>query len=342
VRRAPTRPARRGLVRSIRDAGILGINRRNREYVQAANPRRQFPTVDDKIRTKVLCERAGVATPALHGVVGVHSELRRLGHMLDGIDSFAIKPAHGAQGNGILVVTEREGDRFRSAGGRRLGLADVRYRIAEILSGLFSLGGQPDRALVEECLTVHPALARICSSGVPDIRVVVYRGLPAMAMVRLPSRRSAGRANLHQGAIGAGVDLASGRLSAAVQKDRYVERHPDTGEPIVGLRIPDFDAVLRQTVRAASAVELGYVGVDIVLDEERGPVVLELNARPGLSIQIANRAGLLPRLDEIDGIPIEGITLEDRVELGRSLARGWEDRAGDEAAWTEQAWEEPG
>lgn len=46
--------------------------------------------------------------------------------------------------------------------------------------------------------------------------------------------------------------------------------------------------------------EFGYLGVDIVLDQEKGRLLLEINARPGISIQIANQAGLLPRLDAID------------------------------------------
>jgi D-alanine-D-alanine ligase-like ATP-grasp enzyme len=42
---------------------------------------------------------------------------------------------------------------------------------------------------------------------------------------------------------------------------------------------------------------LGYIGADIVLDRLRGPVLLELNARPGLAIQVANQCGLLHRLE---------------------------------------------
>ena len=45
--------------------------------------------------------------------------------------------------------------------------------------------------------------------------------------------------------------------------------------------------------RLSHALQLGYVGVDIVLDANYGPMVLEANARPGLNIQIANNQGLL-------------------------------------------------
>ena len=53
----------------------------------------------------------------------------------------------------------------------------------------------------------------------------------------------------------------------------------------------------------------------------RGPVILELNARPGLAIQIANRAGLMPRLDAIERTWQAGRSVEERVALGRDVAR---------------------
>jgi glutathione synthase/RimK-type ligase-like ATP-grasp enzyme len=48
---------------------------------------------------------------------------------------------------------------------------------------------------------------------------------------------------------------------------------------------------------------LGYLGVDMVIDQERGPLLLELNARPGLQIQVANQKGLLKHLEFIDKAP---------------------------------------
>jgi alpha-L-glutamate ligase-like protein len=308
----------------LRRTGVLGINRRNRDYIGRWNERRRFPAVDDKLRTKQLCEASGVATPELLGAISSHSELRSFAELLGPHDAFAVKPARGCQGNGILIVAERRGCAFHTSGGRVLGLADVRHRISEILSGCFSLAGQPDAALVEELLTVHPALARACASGVPDIRVVLFRGLPVMAMARLPSRRSRGRANLHQGALGAGIRLSQGRLATAVQGDRFVDRHPDTGERLIGLELPHFRETLVQAVRVSRCAGLGYVGVDLVLDEKRGPVVLELNARPGLSIQLANRAGLLPRLEQVERLAAEDRGVDERVELARSLASEWE------------------
>lgn len=66
---------------------------------------------------------------------------------------------------------------------------------------------------------------------------------------------------------------------------------------------------------------LGYIGVDIVLDRDLGPLVLELNARPGLSIQLANKIGLLPRLQRIENFNQIPSSVPDRVALAKELAQ---------------------
>ena len=129
---------------------------------------------------------------------------------------------------------------------------------------------------------------------------MLYRNEPAMAMLRLPTKESNGRANLHQGGIGTGVDLASGLTHHAVQRNRFVSIHPDTGMPVVGMRVPHWREILAMSRRVAEAVGLGYIGVDVVVDSEQGPLLLEGNARPGLAIQIANGRGLTPQLEAID------------------------------------------
>jgi len=123
--------------------GILGINRRNFDFVQCWNPRSAYREVDDKVRTKRLAEETGVPAPATLGIVSAPHELRRLGELLDGRDAFVVKPARGAQGNGILVARQRCEGGWRRADGSLVTLDDVRFRLSEILSGLFSLGASP-------------------------------------------------------------------------------------------------------------------------------------------------------------------------------------------------------
>lgn len=306
----------------LRAAGILGMNERNRAFIHERNPRRLYPLVDDKLQTKRLCERAGLGIPQLLGAIRHPGELGVLRDVADAHAEFVLKPAHGAMGNGVLVVRGRESGRVRrfvQASGRPLDFEGLRFHALETLAGLYALGGQPDQVVVEECLSTHPELDRFSTGGVPDLRVLAYRGVPVMAMLRLPTRRSRGRANLHQGALGVGVDVATGRTTAATWRDRDANVHPDTGECVLGLEVPHFARAVEIAVRAADTTGLGYLGVDVVVDAERGPLVLELNARPGLAIQLANAAGLLPRLDAVDRKLVPGASPAERIALGATL-----------------------
>ena len=163
------------------------------------------------------------------------------------------------------------------------------------------MGGQPDKALIEYRIRFDPLFKHIAFQGVPDIRIIVFYGVPVMAMTRLPTEESSGKANLHQGAIGAGIDMTSGRTLNAVWHDRIITTHPDTGAPVSDVQIPHWDILLHHAARSFDLTHLGYQGIDMVLDSERGPVMLELNARPGLSIQIANGEGLGLRLAKVEG-----------------------------------------
>lgn len=302
---------------NLANLGILGINRRNVDVINRLNARKAFPLVDDKLETKALCRRAGIPTPGVLAKARNHFELRRLSNELDQLRDFVMKPARGAMGNGIVVITGREDPYFIKASGRKMHKKRLLNQASSILAGLYALGGNEDAVIVEERLIVHPELAKASFRGVPDARVIVYRGYPIMAMVRLPTRSSDGRANLHQGAVGLGVDVASGRGTRAIVSDKQVITHPDTGERLVGMPIPNFAEVLDIAVKAADETGLGYLGADVVVDAERGPMLLELNARPGLSIQVCNEAGLLPRMARIDrevGVPR---TREERIAWSR-------------------------
>jgi alpha-L-glutamate ligase-like protein len=247
-----------------------------------------------------LCGRIGVPSPELFAVIDSHSQLRYLDELLDDHRDFVLKPNRGATGRGIIVIAGRYRDGFRRHDAKYLALEDLRQHICDTLSGMYSLGGWPDSALVQYRVRLHPDFAPISYRGIPDVRVILYRDVPAMAMLRLPTRQSNGRANLHQGGIGAGIDLSSGITHHAVHQNRFVTRHPDTRELLFGREVPAWREVLEMSQRISRAVGLGYVGIDIVIDAELGPMLLEANARPGLAIQLANACGLETRLREID------------------------------------------
>ncbi|MAK91748.1 MAG: alpha-L-glutamate ligase-like protein, partial [Oleibacter sp.] len=279
----------------LKERGILGMNRRNVGYISRYNSRRLYPLVDNKLKTKMLAQQAGIASPALIGAISSQHDVNRLGDILSGVQGFAIKPAKGSGGKGILVLNKRDGGFIKNSGSH-LSLADLQRHTSNILAGLYSLGGTPDVALIEELIEFDQQLSEYSFEGVPDIRVIVCRGYPVMAMMRLSTRSSDGKANLHQGAVGVGIDIATGRALNAVQNGVTVTHHPDTGRALKELQVPEWEVLLEQAAKCYDVSGLGYLGTDMVLDRRHGPMLLELNARPGLAIQVANGTGLLPRL----------------------------------------------
>lgn len=307
--------------RRLRQFGLLGMNQRNGDYVSRYNPRHFYPLVDDKLQTKQLAMDAGIAVPELYAVIEIEHQIGCLEEILADHDEFAIKPAHGSGGEGILIIKGRRKNLYRKLNGVLLSESDIGHHISNILSGMYSLGGQPDKALIEYRVEFSSEFEHISYQGVPDIRTIVFRGVPVMAMLRLPTRQSDGKANLHQGAIGVGINLATGRTSSGVWCEEIVAQHPDTGFAIADIQIPYWDKIMTLAAGCQQLVSLGYIGVDIVLDAGLGPLMLEINARPGLSIQIANQKGLLPflrRVEEIEKIPE---SVQERVALGKSLHR---------------------
>lgn len=282
--------------------GVLGMNRRNAEFIQLYNKRSRYPLVDDKLKTKQLAMDAGIAVPDLYGVIEINQQLRELPAILAPHQDFVIKPAHGAGGDGIMVITGKRNGIYIRASGKLIENNELEHYVSNVLSGMYSLGGHPDKAMIEYRVQFDPMFEKVSYQGVPDIRTVVFKGYPVMAMVRLPTRQSDGKANLHQGAIGTGIDLATGLTTSAVLKNKIIDEHPDYGQPVQGLQIPQWEKLLHLAARCYELSGLGYLGVDVVLDKNKGPLILELNARPGLNIQIANRRGLVPVLRQVEAL----------------------------------------
>ncbi len=303
----------------LRELGIMGMNQRNADFILLYNQRKNFPLVDDKRRTKELALAADIAVPELYAVIEIEHQIATLPEVLAPYEEFVVKPAHGSGGEGIWVVSGKVNGRYRRSSGILADEIDLQYHISNILSGMYSLGGLPDCALIEYRVDFDPIFDEVSYQGVPDIRTIVFRGVPVLAMIRLPTRLSDGKANLHQGAVGVGIDLASGITMAGVWQDVTVDHHPDTGGKIAGIAIPHWDQILALTARCYDMVGLGYLGVDIVLDCVRGPLMLEINARPGLSIQLANRQGLTPRLRKLESLMEIPSSIQERIQLAKSL-----------------------
>lgn len=303
----------------LRKEGVLGMNQRNCDYIMRYNKRKLYPLVDDKLRTKQLAIDAGIAVPELYSTIKYNHQLTKLEEILKQHTDFVIKPSHGSGGNGILVITGKIGKQYKTPSGSLISINTIRHYISNILSGMYSLGGVPDCAFLEYRIKFDPIFDEVSFKGVPDIRIIVFRGVPISAMVRLPTSDSNGKANLHQGAIGVGIDISTGITTHGVVGNNNTILHPDTGNSIQGLQIPSWEKILLIAVKCSDTVGLGYLGVDIVLDRTLGPLMLELNARPGLNVQLANQRGLLANLNTIENLEKLPSEADERVAFALSL-----------------------
>lgn len=302
---------------------LLGMNARNLDYVRRYNHARGRRMADQKLRCKVVLKKNGLPVSALIAKIKSAEELEVFNWQTLP-DSFALKPNRGFGGEGIVVVYARKkgrDDAWVKADGSLITVADIKSHIQNILDGSFSLSNKPDVAFFEERLKLLKLFKPYTWKGIPDIRIITFNRVPVMAMLRLPTKDSGGKANLHQGAIGVGIDMANGTTTTAiVGKGRLLEYVPETRLLLSGIKIPRWKDILTMAVKAQEVSGLGFLGADIAIDRDAGPVILELNARPGLSIQLANMAGLKERLERVKGVKIKSV--DHGVRVGMNLFGG--------------------
>lgn len=277
---------------------FLGINQRNIGYVFPNNPRTHYKLADDKVKTKEILERNGIPCTKTYAVIKNIGDIPTIWEELQQYDKLAIKPANGSGGEGIKILfKDKEGAWVSS--GVKVDLEELQLYMANVIMGLYSLGAS-DHILIEECIIPHNYFHDIYPAGVADVRVIIYKHHIALGMLRVPTAKSDGKANLHQGGLGIGVDLDTGCMTQGYDGERYYEKHPDCGSQITGTEIPFWKEILQLSLDTAENFPLHYLGVDIVIDQEKGPLIMEVNVRPGLGIQMVNKQGLKPILKEID------------------------------------------
>ena len=314
-----------------RSKEVLGINHRNAVYVRPYNSARAKRIADDKILSKKILTRNGIPTAEIYKVVRTHKQLETL--KWDELPkSFALKPNVGTGGSGILIFygKRRNSLEWIQPDGSVMNVSQIRNHISQILDGQFSMGNRKDTAIIEERIINHPLLKPYSYKGIPDIRVIVFNKVPIMAELRLPTYESGGKANLHAGGIGVGIDIASGITTLAIHRkgasfisdiyDVIENTLDDSNLPLRGIQIPQWTDILRMAIRCQEATGLGYLGADIALDRDKGPIVFELNARAGLAIQIANLSGMRSRMERVKGLKIK--SADHGIRVARNLFGG--------------------
>lgn len=276
---------------------VMGINERNRVLIYKNNPRKYYQLADDKVRCKQILDKNGLACAPTYAVIERIGDIESAWQQVQQYDNIAIKPANGSGGGGILILKKNaNGIWYKS--GKPIDSLLVFKHFANILMGIYSLGDK-DRVLIEQCIIPHPFFYEIYPAGVPDFRIILLKQNILMGMLRLPTDKSDGKANLHQGGLGVGVDLETGLLKQAFDGKKYWDIHPDNGAQILDKPIPYWEEILTLSIATAKSFPLDYLGVDLVIDKDLGPLIMEINVRPGLGIQLANKSGLKSALKNL-------------------------------------------
>ena len=136
---------------------ILGINMRN-ALIQKYNPRIAIERARDKVAAKVALEAAGIACTGTVAVIDDHQKLGSFKPTRDMPDAWAIKPARGSQGDGILLAVRREGNTWYKGSGTPLTEEAVMHHIQKVVDGGFSGdSAAEDAALIEPLIIADPA-----------------------------------------------------------------------------------------------------------------------------------------------------------------------------------------
>ncbi len=307
---------------------VLGLNSRNHLYTSRYNTKRGKKIANSKLLTKKVLREAGVRVPKTYAIIHDREELEQFDFLGLPKSGFVIKPNNGLGGQGILVVdgVSKYAGEWLDVDKNILSTSDLKLHVGDILQGRYSMDDLTDKAYIEELIRIHPVFQKYAYHGTPDIRVIVFNRVPVMAMLRLPTEESGGKANMYQGAVAVGIDIATGVTTYAVHHAKLITFLPGTRRKVRHLQIPGWNEVLETAVRVQDAVPLGYLGVDLVIQpkyDRRGnligeqPMVLEINAQPGLKIQLTNMAGLWERLQRVEGLKISGV--KQGVRVGRAL-----------------------
>jgi alpha-L-glutamate ligase-like protein len=276
--------------------GVVGLNQRNIELIYPNNERKHYRLADDKVEAKNILHANRIMCAKTYAVIDRVSDIQTKWAKVQQFESLVLKPARGCGGGGIKILKKDNKGQWWSSG-RQTSDKEVQQHITQTLCGVYSMASS-DTCLIEECLVPDPFFAEIYPEGVPDFRIITLKGKPLMAMLRMPTSKSDGKANLHQKGVGIGVDMDRGTLTQVYDGKRYTDHHPDNVVPVKGRKIPYWFTMLEIARLTAQAFPLDYLGIDLVLDKNKGPLVMEVNVRPGLGIQLVNRTGLMTTIKE--------------------------------------------
>ncbi len=299
---------------------ILGQNARNLNFISEYNDDLAKSLADSKLKTKEFLSNKWVKVQESLAVIKNHKEL-------DDFDltslplPFVVKPNAGYGWKWIIVFErlDEEGN-FITTDLEKYSLDQLKHHISDILDGFYSLSWNRDKVIFERKIILDHSVELLWKFWLPDIRVIVFNSVPVIAMMRVPTANSKWKANLHAGACWLGVDIWSGKITYITQFRKMIKSVPGIWD-VRWVEIPHWEDILKLAVKVQQVTNIGYIWCDIVLDDNFWPLLLEMNVRPWLEVQVANKIPLLERLKKVQNIKINSV--EKWVRLARDLF-GWD------------------
>ena len=169
---------------------------------------------------------------------------------------------------------------------------------------------------IEETAVQDPELDRLCPGCICTLRVVtiLHEGVPHVVYTLL--RMGSGTSyvdNVTSGGMYTLVSMEDGALAEYAFCDKtasYYDRHPATGVPFKGFKVPQYREALEMCLEAALVEpHMGYVGWDVGITVN-GPAFMEGNNLPGYDMCQNKKfhpdhMGILPVCESILGEKID-------------------------------------
>lgn len=295
---------------------LLWQNARNLDYIREYNTKFAKRLADSKLKTKDFLKAKWVSIPETLFVFKKHEELSL--EIFDNLEApFVVKPNGGFWGKWILIFNKKDASwNYITNTNKVYNKKELLDHFSDILDWFYSLSWNRDKVVVEKKIELWEEIELLWKYWLPDIRVITFNMVPIMAMLRVPTAESHGKANLHAWACWVWIDIWTWKLTYITKHSKIVKSVPGIWD-VRGIEIPDWDKILTLAVKVQQITNIWYLGCDIVLDKKDGPLLLEMNIRPWLEVQVANMSPLKDRLERVEWIYVN--TVEKWVRLWRDL-----------------------
>ncbi len=242
---------------------------------------------DDKIVTAAMLQAYDVAQPKLlfsyekeqfFNPANARVAAAEINAIIEASQSLKIflKPSFGSGGKGILVFEKKEG-KYVNSNNEPLN-AD--FFIRELKGAFY---------FVQQGLVHSAEMSRIYPNSINTFRIVTeYKNGEAKILFAIFRMGQGGKNldNASSGGLYLKVDIDTGMMSdhaLSFSRDIYTT-HPDTGFTFKGAQLECWEEIKSFVLLTAKKFrKLRYIGWDVAFTNE-GPVVIEINKRPGVGI----------------------------------------------------------